>query len=79
MEKKSDLKVHHWLQINYRNNKVFTCALGGIVSGTSESSILKWEGGNIIAWTDTSGEVFLFPKKRTRHPWCKRHSALIPI
>lgn len=45
-----------------------TCALGGIVSGTDESSTLKWLGGKIKALNDKRGEVFLFPRKRIRRP-----------
>jgi hypothetical protein len=45
-----------------------TCALGGIVSGTEESSTLKWLGGKIRARIDTIGEVFLFPRNRIRRP-----------
>ena len=30
-------------------------------------------------WTETSGAVFLFPKKRRSRPWWARHSALMPF
>ena len=63
-----DERVTHGDQQPVTNSNHFTCARGGIVSGTKEISIFKWTGGSIRAWTETSGEVFLFPKKRTRRP-----------
>lgn len=56
------------LQKHYTASLSSTCALGGIVSGTDESSIFKWLGGKISARTDVRAEVFLLPRKRTRRP-----------
>ena len=33
----------------------------------------------MVALTETRGEVFLFPRKRTSRPRWARHSALMPI